>query len=704
MINLCNWGIKANFATAFFNAVEYFSDFSITTSMKKTLLKALANSRIVSNFVEKPSPKWMVYLADLVLIAFSCALTLAFGNHNDFGTGVLGTQAARAIFEFITYAALAYVLGTSRYIIRLSVIEDTYKLVLLALSATCVLGLVSLITYFTAGEFYFGFWNIFVIAVMSFTLMLLMRLSIKYLYMCVAGVAQKKRRVIVLGSAINSFFLASALKSEFEGRFDPVALLSLAPRNIDSTVNGIPVVPFDPDNVTETFEFFKCDTLLFLSTQLELMRSGTADIFLRNNIRLLMLNQVEEFDMNSKQMPNLSTHVQDIRIEDLLGREPIRTENPAIRSVIRNQTVMITGAAGSIGSEIVRQVASLGAADIVLLDQAETPMHDMQLEMEEKFPNIKIHLFIGDVTNRDRMEHAFQKYHPRYVFHAAAYKHVPMMERNPPEAVLTNVFGTKNMADLSVKYGVEKFVMVSTDKAVNPTNVMGASKRIAEIYVQSLFYHMRSQSDRIGTRFITTRFGNVLGSNGSVIPLFRRQIEQGGPVTITHRDIIRYFMTIPEACSLVLEAGVMGNGGEIFVFDMGQPVKIWDLAVRMISLSGLRVNEDIEIIETGLRPGEKLYEELLNEKEHTIATHHKKIMIARVRTYDFNDVAEHLERLHKAVMAGASHDIVAEMKHIVPEFKSNNSVWQKVDSEIKESHNEADDMHEIDVEAMVAQK
>ena len=665
--------------------------------MKKRIIKALADSRLIRNFVDKPSPRWMVYLADLILIAFSCTLTLAFGNHDDFGPGILGTEGARAVFEFITYAALAFALGTSHYIIRLSVIEDTYRLVLLVVSASAVLSLVSLATYITAGQFYFGFWNIFVIAVMTFSLMLLMRLSIKYLYLTVADISKSKQRVIVLGSAINSFFLASALKSEFEGQFDPVALLSLNSRNIDSTVNGIPVVPFDEERIPEIFAYYKCDTLLFLSTQLELMRSGTADVFLKNHIRLLMLNQVEEFDMNSKQMPNLSTHVKNIRIEDLLGREPIRTENPAIRSVIRDQCVMISGAAGSIGSEIVRQVAALGARDIILLDQAETPMHEMQLEMEAKFPEIKIHLFIGDVSNRERMEHAFQKYHPRYVFHAAAYKHVPMMERNPPEAILTNVFGTKNMADLSVKYDVEKFVMVSTDKAVNPTNVMGASKRIAEIYVQSLFYHLRKQSDRVSTRFITTRFGNVLGSNGSVIPLFRKQIEQGGPVTITHRDIIRYFMTIPEACSLVLEAGVMGNGGEIFVFDMGQPVKIWDLAVRMISLSGLRVDEDIEIIETGLRPGEKLYEELLNEKERTIATHHKKIMIARVRTYDFNDVSLHMERLREAVKKGASHDIVTEMKHIVPEFKSNNSIWQQVDAEIKESHTEADDMHEIDV-------
>lgn len=659
--------------------------------MKKKLLKALANSSIIQAFIAKPTPKWMVYLADLVLIAFSCLLTFAFGTHQTYGTSFIYTPLARALFEFITYAVLAYVLGSSKYIIRLSVIEDAYRLLLLIVSASLVLSTVSLGTYFAFGYLYFSIWNIIIVGLMAFALMLIMRLSIKYFYLLVSGATQSKKRVIVLGSAINSFFLASALKSEFEGRFDPVALLSLASKTPDSSVNGIPVLPYNPDTVAEIFEYYKCDTLLFLSTQLELMRSGTADVFLKNHIHLLMLNQVEEFDINSKSMPAISTHVHDIRIEDLLGREPIRTEDPAIRSVIRGQVVMITGAAGSIGSEIVRQVAAMKAGHIVLLDQAETPMHDMQLEMEQKYPDIKIHLFIGDVANRDRMDHAFQKYHPRYVFHAAAYKHVPMMERNPQEAILTNVFGTKNIADLSVKYGVEKFVMVSTDKAVNPTNVMGASKRIAEIYVQSLFFHQRKQTDGPITQFITTRFGNVLGSNGSVIPLFRKQIEQGGPITITHREIIRYFMTIPEACSLVLEAGCMGHGGEIFIFDMGQPVKIWDLAIRMVNLSGLRVGEDIEIVETGLRPGEKLYEELLNEKELTLPTHHKKIMIARVRTYDYNDVTSHLELLRQALDRGFAHDIVVEMKHIVPEFKSNNSRWQEVDAEIK--HDGATDMH-----------
>lgn len=642
----------------------------------------------------------MVYLADLILIAISSLCTLTFGYHTESGAGFFAEPIARLLIVFLTYALLALALGTSKYIVRLSVIEDTYRLVLLVILASAVLCGISLVSYFVWGGFYFSFWNIFNIGMMAFALMLIMRLAIKYFYLAVSGVSTQKTRVIVLGSAINSFFLASALKSEFEGRFDPVALLSLNPKNSDNSVNGIPIVPYNEDEVAEVFRFYKCKTLLFLSTQLDIMRDGIADVFLRNNIRLLMLNQIEEFDLNSKTMPELSTHVHDIRIEDLLCREPIKTENHAIRSVIRGETVMITGAAGSIGSEIVRQVAQMGAGDIVLLDQAETPMHEMQLEMEAKFPDIKIHLFIGDVANRERMEHAFQKYHPRYVFHAAAYKHVPMMERNPPEAVLTNVFGTKNVADLSVKYGVEKFVMISTDKAVNPTNVMGASKRIAEIYVQSLFFHLRGKSDRPSTAFITTRFGNVLGSNGSVIPLFRKQIEQGGPVTITHRNIIRYFMTIPEACSLVLEAGCMGAGGEIFIFDMGQPVKIWDLAVRMISLSGLKVGSDIEIVETGLRPGEKLYEELLNEKEHTLPTHHKKIMIARVRTYAYEDVCQHIARLENLVHAGASHDIVAEMKHMVPEFKSNNSVWQQVDQEIGPD----DSQCMTETEQLIAQK
>lgn len=371
-----------------------------------------------------------------------------------------------------------------------------------------------------------------------------------------------------------------------------------------------------------------------------------------------------------------------MEMADLLQREPIEVNMSGIRRALGGRSILVTGAAGSIGSELSMLLATCRPSQLVLIDQAESPLHSVRIEIERLHPDLKCATIVTNICHTRRMEKIFAACRPEYVFHAAAYKHVPMMERNPPEAVLTNVLGTKNIADLSVKYGVEKFVMVSTDKAVNPTNVMGASKRIAEIYVQSLFFDLSRRSDRPSTRFITTRFGNVLGSNGSVIPLFRKQIEQGGPVTITHRNIIRYFMTIPEACSLVLEAGCMGKGGEIFVFDMGEPVKIYDLALRMISLSGLKAGKDIEIVETGLRPGEKLYEELLNERERTIATHHKKIMIARVRSYAYEEVCVHIDRLAELVKRGASHDIVAEMKHMVPEFKSNNSIWQTVDNEI----------------------
>lgn len=633
-----------------------------------------------------PSPSWMVLTVDLIIIAFSCWLTYTF-NPVIPGTSLfewLSTPLAHGVFVFAVYAFMTQLVNAHKYIVRLSVIEDMYRILLLTLSSSLSLAAVALITRIFTGIPYFSVWNVFIIGVFSFTLMMIVRLVIKYIYRTLSAIDRKRKRVIMLGSAVNSFFFASALKNEAEGRFDPVALLSMSSRQFAGTVSGIPVIRFEKDKIGEVFKEYDCDTLLFLSTQLEHMRQGAADYFLKHHIRLLMLNQVEEFDFdgNTGAGPNLSVHVRDIAIEDLLGREPIRTDTTEIGRIINKQVVMITGAAGSIGSEIVAQVAALGAGEIVLVDQAETPMHDMQLRMEAEYPDVKIHLFVADVVNKVRMEQAFSRYHPRYVYHAAAYKHVPMMERNPSEAVLTNVFGTKNVADLSMKYGVEKFVMISTDKAVNPTNVMGASKRIAEIYVQSLFYHLRGRHDRHSTKFITTRFGNVLGSNGSVIPLFKRQIEQGGPVTVTHRDIIRYFMTIPEACSLVLQAGCMGEGGEIFIFDMGQPVKIYDLAIRMISLSGLRPGEDIKIVETGLRPGEKLYEELLNDKERTMATHHNKIMIAKVRIYDYIGVLQHIERLHQLTDAGDYHDIIAEMKMIVPEFKSKNSQWVAIDKEI----------------------
>ena len=654
--------------------------------MSRRILIRLSKLSLMKVLSATPAPRWAVLLADMAIVAISCILTFTFNSYVS-GEGVWYTPVIKTIIILFAYLLFSILFKSYQYIVRLSVIEDVYRIAMLVFFASVVLSFVAFSFEIITGQRYYSIWNIFIIGVFAFSIMMCMRLTIKYLYTLINGATVVRKPVIVLGSAINSFVLASALKNEVEGRFDPVALLSLSEKKINTTINGIPIIKYDASAINDVFAKYKCDTLLFLSTQIELMRSGFADAFFENGIKLLMLNQVEEFDVDGNSMPNLSTHVHNIKIEDLLGREVINNNNPMIEQQLRDQVVLITGAAGSIGSEIVRQVALFKAKEIVLVDQAETPMHDLQLELEEKCPDVDVKLCIGDITNLNRMNHIFSQYRPRYVFHAAAYKHVPMMENNPSEAIYTNVFGTKNIADLSIKYDVDKFVMISTDKAVNPTNVMGASKRIAEIYVQSLFFYNNKIKDGRHTRFITTRFGNVLGSSGSVIPRFRQQIEEGGPVTVTHRDIIRYFMTIPEACSLVLEAGCMGQGGEIYIFDMGKPIKIYDLATRMISLAGFRPNVDIKIVETGLRPGEKLYEELLNDKELTLATKHKKIMIAKVRTYKFEQITEHIERLKTMLLEDNVHDIVAEMKHIVPEYKSQNSQWQKVDNEISEKVN-----------------
>ena len=632
-------------------------------------------------------PQWIVYVIDILIVFFSALFTILLGPGDPTGgfDGWFFSWPNRVGMVVAVYALVFWIIKPYRSIIRLSAIEDTYHIALAVTAASAILSLIDIIVQCTLSPRFVGLWNIFVIGVVIFAMMTVMRLLVKYIYDAVTSLDANRKRVVVLGSALNSFALAAALQSETEGRFRPVMMLSLNHSNINTTISGIPIREYNPDTVAQVFDECGCDTLLFLATQIEFMRSGGADVFLNNNIKLLMLNQIEEFGINDNQMPDISHHVQDIKIEDLLGREPIINNNPIIERNMHGAVVMVTGAGGSIGSEIVRQLCRFGASKLVLVDQAETPMHDLQLEINHDYPKQNIELCIADVANRPRMEQIFSSLRPRYVYHAAAYKHVPMMECNPTEAITTNVFGTKNLADLAVKYGVDRFVMISTDKAVNPTNIMGASKRIAEIYTQSLANKLRQESTGTYTRFITTRFGNVLGSNGSVIPLFRKQIAKGGPVTVTHRDIIRYFMTIPEACSLVLEAGCMGSGGEIYIFDMGKPVKIYDLATRMISLAGLRPGKDIQIIETGLRPGEKLYEELLNNHEQIIATNHKKIMIAKVRLYDYDDVCTRLEKLRAVTIEGNTEDVVTQMKLLVPEYKSQNSVWQALDARIDQS-------------------
>jgi FlaA1/EpsC-like NDP-sugar epimerase len=558
--------------------------------------------------------------------------------------------------------------------------------------STIILILINMIWSAITNNVLFSYWGVVYVGVLAFALLTIERLVIKYMYARMTVTESNRRKVLVLGTSLDSLILANALKNEIGGKYEPVGLLSIKKGKDKDEINGFKVYKYNDDDVTNIFVGGGIHALIFDSSAIKLMRNGFADKFIENNIALLAINKVEEFEIDDERDgSNISTYIKEVQIEDLLGRDPIILNNTLVRSHIKDSVVLITGACGSIGSEIVRQVASYKAKQIVLVDQAETPMHDLSLEMKKSFPDANVVLFMGDVQNHARMEEAFKQYQPKYVFHAAAYKHVPMMELNPTEAVITNVEGTKNIADLALKYGVYKFVMVSTDKAVNPSNIMGCTKRLAEIYCQSLFFDAQKMGKN--TQFITTRFGNVLGSNGSVIPLFRKQIENGGPVTVTHRDIIRYFMTIPEACSLVLEAGCMGHGGEIYIFDMGQPVRIYDLATRMISLAGLRPHIDIQIEEIGLRPGEKLYEELLNDKENTIKTDNEKIMIARVRKYDYLDVCNNIDNIIELAQSGNIHDMVKGMKQFVPEYKSMHSEYENIDHEIEQGDKRDDNYY-----------
>jgi len=414
-----------------------------------------------------------------------------------------------------------------------------------------------------------------------------------------------------------------------------------------------------------------------------------ADKSLTKDEKLTLVDECLEYNYKVYTVPlisdwedskEISQKVKNFQIQDLLERKPIVLDNQSISSQLNNKTVLITGAAGSIGSEIARQVIGFKPKKVIILDQAETPLHHLSLEMNQLFTEIKIRTVIADIRDKKSLEEIFKKFNPNVVFHAAAYKHVPLMEEHPAQAIYVNVMGTKNIADLSCQYNVESFVMVSTDKAVNPSNVMGASKRIAEKYVQSLHHKMHVEGNKCRTKFITTRFGNVLGSNGSVVPLFTQQIAKGGPITITHPEIIRYFMTIPEACQLVLEAGAMGKGGEIYIFDMGKPVKIIDLANKMIRLAGFTPGKEIKIEIVGLRPGEKLYEELLNDASKTLPTHHEKIMIAQEDANGFDAIFVAVDDLIATVSSYSNDAIVSRMKIIVPEFKSMNSDFELLDN------------------------
>ncbi|MGN6438435.1 MAG: polysaccharide biosynthesis protein [Agriterribacter sp.] len=531
------------------------------------------------------------------------------------------------------------------------------------------------------------------------SLLIMLRTSIKEVYILAKGYAMSDvKRVLIYGSDKQALLLKQAIEAAGNGKVMVSGFVQSGGKKMNGTIEQKRV--YNTREIAELHKKLKIDKLILPNEKSSKPEfRSLIDLCLNLGIKIQTVPPSEQWVSGKLSLGQ----IQDLKIEDLLPRKPIQMNNQLVSKEIFGKRVLITGAAGSIGSEIVRQVMSYNPEMVILCDQAESPLHEIQLELEEKYPATKIKTFIASIRNLRRMLIPFKEHRPHIVFHAAAYKHVPMMEKHPEEAILTNVMGTRNMADLSVCFGVEKFVMISTDKAVNPTNIMGASKRIAETYVQSLnhasnnppaaeFLSRLIQDDddeafsvtaNVKTKFITTRFGNVLGSNGSVIPRFRQQIQQGGPITVTHPEITRYFMTIPEAVQLVLEAAIMGNGGEIYVFDMGEPVKIADLAVNMIKLAGLVPDKDINIVYTGLRPGEKLYEELLNEKEKTLPTHHEKIKIAKVVSRSYKEVLGDIENLTDLCKQGDHFKLVGKMKAIIPEFISNNSEFAKLDEKPK---------------------
>jgi FlaA1/EpsC-like NDP-sugar epimerase len=479
---------------------------------------------------------------------------------------------------------------------------------------------------------------------------------------------------LIYGADANAISVVNALNSEKPLKFKVLGFIDKDNQNTSKRILDVPILN-SKRKISVIMRSVSAEAIIISDKSLtNQQKLDIVEECLEYNFKVFTVPSIANWE-DKKEIANKVTN---FKIEDLLERNPIVLDNKLISKQLKNKTILITGAAGSIGSEIARQVINFNPKKIIILDQAETPLHHLKLEMDKLITEIKIKTVICDIRNKEALNQVFINYKPQVVFHAAAYKHVPLMEENPAQAIFVNVMGTKNTTDLSVEYGVESFVMISTDKAVNPSNVMGASKRIAEKYVQSLFFNSNSQEK--ATKFITTRFGNVLGSNGSVVPLFKNQIASGGPITITHPDIIRYFMTIPEACQLVLEAGSMGNGGEIFIFDMGKPVKIIDLAKKMIRLAGLVPDRDIEIKIVGLRPGEKLYEELLNDTSKTLPTHHEKIMIAEELKDDFESLMITITELIAIAHTFNSEDIVSKMKLIVPEFISMNSNFESLDN------------------------
>ena len=622
----------------------------------------------------KVLPIWTILLIDVFIIVSSCMLSYAL--RYDFRSIFLDSSTIDKTILWTVIVNLVFfrVFRTYSNVLRFSSFVDIMRIfVSLTVSyGTLMVTSVLLDTYFNVKIAPVSV--LFMAYVINFALMACSRIVVKMFFEIINFDRSQTVNVFIYGAKEVGVNIAKSLRVNLRNHYRLRGFIADEPELIDKIMMGVKVYPND-DTLIERLEDRDVNTIIISPAKMDqLKKTDIADRLLAHNIKLLTAPPLSEWGGQ----PLNRTQLKEIQIEDLLQREPIEVDIHKIASHLEGKRVMITGAAGSIGSEIMRQVASFNPYKLILVDQAETPLHDIRLELQDRWRDIDAETIVADISNPTRIEAIFREYKPQYIFHAAAYKHVPMMEDNVSESIQVNVAGTRILADFAVKYGAEKFVMISTDKAVNPTNVMGCSKRICEIYVQSLAKKLQEKGE--GTvQFITTRFGNVLGSNGSVIPRFRDQIQRGGPVTVTHPEIIRYFMTIPEACRLVLEAGTMGNGGEIFVFDMGQPVKIADLARRMIELSGMKVGKDIEIEYTGLRPGEKLYEELLGHKENTKETLHEKIRIADVREYNYQDVTRCINLLSNLSLNVEIVDMVREMKGFVPEFKSQNSEFEKLD-------------------------
>ena len=625
-------------------------------------------------------PRWGVLLLDLLLCAVAFWVSIWVGSdffhYIDNSRQMLGIGWQCAIVlgvQVITF----WIFHTYSGILRYSTFIDTIKVFLANLSAGLILMIINLIMDSAVGHHPILNSMLFIYVPFAFVMLFALRVGVKTIYESLLR-DQGSPRVMIYGTQAAGIAIAKMLRSAGNAPYRPAGFIADPGQKTGYDLAGLRVRMLN-ESLFVWMRAHGIRHVIVSPLKMQSINPGKdLQIFIDHNVRILTTPYFTQWDnLDDIDMQRMG-RVEAIRIEDLLERPEINVDTDNVHQIINKRVVLISGAAGSIGSELVRQVQKYEPQVTILMEMAESPLHDLTLDLQKQFPRSRFIPVIADVRNRVRVEQVFSEMRPDVVYHAAAYKHVPLMESYPNEAIQANVAGTKNMADMAVKYKAERFVMISTDKAVNPTNIMGASKRIAEIYVQSLFNKLHEKDENC-TKFITTRFGNVLGSNGSVIPYFRKQIAAGGPVTVTHPDIIRYFMTIPEACCLVMEASTLGQGGEIFVFDMGKPIKILDLARNMIRLAGYTPEKDIRIEFTGLRPGEKLYEELLNQKETTLPTSNKKIMIARVREFDYDVVSKEVDKLITTTRQGKPFTTVKLMKQLVPEFISNNSVYEQLD-------------------------